>query len=118
MTYTFPLPPNLANARLHWAIKYRRQNEWQGKAIVLEPKLRGQRQVVPRARVTVVLYVHQRMDDDNAVARIKWCLDLLVRRGILAGDKRPQCELAGTPEQHIDRKHQRVELTVEPALSM
>lgn len=115
MKYTLPLPPNMANGRVHWRAKYEAQKTWAAHAIVVEPKLRGSQQVTPRAVVTAVLYVHQAMDDDNAVARIKWCLDLLVRRGILAGDKRPQCQLAGIPDQFVDRKNPRVELTVEPA---
>jgi hypothetical protein len=116
--FTLPLPPNMANGRMHWRAKYEAQKSWAARAIVAEPQLRGRHDVVPRAVVTAVLYVHQAMDDDNAVARIKWCLDLLVKRGILAGDKRPQCQLAGIPDQFVDRKNPRVELTVEPATTL
>lgn len=107
------MPPNLANARLHWAVKYKRQNAWAAHAIVAEPKLRGQHTPMARAQVTAVLYPYNPMDDDNAVARLKWPLDLLVRRQIIAGDQRPECELTGIPVQHIDRKRPRIELTIQ-----
>jgi hypothetical protein len=71
-------------------------------------KLRGD-----RYRVTATLYVHNRMDDDNAVARLKWPLDALVAAGLLVDDKRPYCELTGIPKQTIARREPRVELLLE-----
>jgi hypothetical protein len=107
------MPPNMANGRLHWRVKYRRQKEWQARALVFEKQLRGVHVPLEQVRVTAVLYPHQRMDDDNAIARLKWCLDLLVKCQVIVDDKRPHCELAGIPEQIIDRKNPRVELTVD-----
>ena len=113
ITLTFPMPPNLANARMHWAAKYKRQNAWALKALALERKLHGVHEPITRARITAVWHTYNRMDDDNAIARLKWCLDLLVRRQIIVDDKRPHCQLAGIPEQYIDRKNPRVEVTIE-----
>jgi len=62
-----------------------------------------------------VLYPRQLMDDDNAVARLKWCLDLLVERGIIVNDKRPHLTLTGIPDQRLGSKPTRIELTLEVA---
>lgn len=65
-----------------------------------------------RARVSAVLYLRQRMDDDNSVARLKWPLDLLKARGLIVDDKRPHLELVGIPEQR-QGSPQRIVLTLE-----
>jgi hypothetical protein len=53
------------------------------------------------------------MDDDNALARIKWAADWLQTRGYIVDDKRPHCRFT-IPEQVIDRKNQRLVLTITP----
>jgi hypothetical protein len=111
--YTFPMPPNLANARMHWAVKLRCHGEWKARAVVGDRRLRGRHRLLRRVRVTAVLYPRMRMDDDNAVARLKWCLDLLVERGIVVDDRRPYLELTGIPEQRLGSRPPRVELYVE-----
>lgn len=114
VTLTFPLPVNLANARLHWAAKLRRMHEWQNRAIVHERGLRGRHRRMERVRATAVYYIGraERMDDDNAVARLKWPLDLLKARGLIVDDKRPHLQLAGIPEQRQGTPR-RLELTLE-----
>lgn len=116
LTVVLPLPPNLANWRAHWAKKVRVHNEWKERAIAESRELRGRRPRRPFERVTVsaVLYVGCRMDDDNAVSRLKWCLDLLKERGLIVDDKRPHLELEGIPEQRTGSKR-RVELTLRVA---
>ena len=75
---TFPMPLNLANARMHWRTKHTAHLAWRLRAIVQEKLLRGRHRPMQCARATVVLYVGRvLMDHDNAVARLKWCLDLL-----------------------------------------
>ena len=110
---TFPMPLNLANARLHWAAKMRKHNEWKTRAVVGERALRGRHRAMQRVRVTAVMYVgHGPMDDDNATARLKWPLDLLKERGLIVDDKRPHLMLTGIPEQRQGNPR-RVVLTLE-----
>lgn len=89
-TITFPMPVNLANARLHWKDRAKLKAAWQQKAIVIEPFLRGKRPPMPlayaEAEAVLRLDGTSLMDQDNAVARLKWCLDLLVSRGWLFDD--------------------------------
>lgn len=113
VSVTFPMPLNLANARLHWAAKLRKHNEWKQRAIVTERALRGRHRPMQRVRVTAILYVGgDRMDDDNATARLKWPLDLLKERGLIVDDKRPHLMLTGIPEQRQGTPR-RIILTLE-----
>lgn len=48
-------------------------------------------------------------DADSALVDVK--KNALVRAGILADDKRPSCRVL-EPQQTIDRRHPRVEITV------
>lgn len=109
---TFPMPVNLANARLHWRAKTKAHDEWKLRAIVKERGLRGRHRPIERCHVTAVFYSRQPMDDDNCVARLKWPLDLLKERGIIMDDKRPHLMLTGIPEQRQGHP-QRIVLTVE-----
>lgn len=118
MKLTFPLPPNLANRRMHWAYRHRLHGDWKLAAVALERKLRRKdRPDEPHEKITIsaTLYVHQRMDLDNAVARLKWCIDMLVMCGIVVDDGPDHVTYTGMPDQVIDRDHQRVELIVEAA---
>ena len=114
---TLQLPANRANAREHWAATHGHRRAYKEQAYLdLYHQLGPPRQVKNRidpAIVTATLYVWSIMDDDNAVARLKWPLDALVTFGILQDDRRPHCQLAGIPEQVIDRKRPRVELVIE-----
>ena len=114
VTLTFPMPVNLANARMHWAQKNRHHNDWKVRALVGEKGLRGRHRKMERVRVSAVMYVGRAayMDDDNATARLKWCLDYMKERGLIVDDKRPHLTLAGIPEQRQGNP-KRVELTVE-----
>lgn len=109
---TFPMPVNLANARLHWHAKSKAHQEWIMRAVVSERGLRGRHTPMARCRVTALLYVKRAMDADNAVARLKWPLDLLKLRGIIADDSPAHLLLAGIPEQRAGHP-QRIVLVVE-----
>lgn len=113
-----PLPPNRANDRSHWRKVHREKKAYYELATF---QLLLQSDYGRRVRaeggdyfnVTATLYVKAKMDDDNAVARLKWPLDTLVNNGLLFSDKRPWCTLTGIPEQQIDRKHPRVEIVID-----
>lgn len=118
LALTLPMPPNLANARMHWRTKHKLLDQWRNRAIVLEKKLRGRGQypkAMQRVRVSATFYVGSSrylMDDDNATARLKWCLDLLKQCGVIVDDKRPHLTLTGIPDQQ-PAGPRRVELVVE-----
>lgn len=114
LTVTFPMPVNLANARMHWAQKNRRHNDWKLRALVIERALRVRpKRPMARVRVTAVMHVGRGiMDHDNAVARLKWCLDFLKERGVIVDDSPKHLTLAGIPEQRQGNP-KRVVLTLE-----
>ena len=111
MRITLPLPPNMANARMHWARKHRLQKMYRLRCTAYHPD-RPDAPIVP-ATVSATLYVWNMMDEDGAVARLKWPIDWLVYRDILANDD-PASMTLGKVAQVIDRKNQRVELRILP----
>lgn len=112
LTLTLPLPVNLANSRMHWRTKSRAHQEWENHAIATERQLRVRPVPMQRATASAVLYVGRWvMDDDNATARVKWCLDLAKRQGLILDDKRPHLTLLGIPEQRPEMPR-RIELTL------
>lgn len=114
LTFTFPMPVNLANARMHWAVKLRKHNEWKTRAMVGERGLRGRHKPMACVRVTAVFYLGRGpfCDADNITARLKWPLDFLKERGIITDDGPRYLTLAGIPEQRQGNP-KRVVLTVE-----
>lgn len=111
-----PLPPNIANARMHWRVKqrekvaYRDRLDW-----LLIAKQLPAPPVVPFPVVWIgtTLHLWAYMDDDNALGRGKWAYDWLKRVGYIVDDKRPYCHFT-VPAQVIDRTDQRLVLTLTP----
>lgn len=129
LTLTVPLPPNLTNrrsGRSHWRVVRNEQLAYWNRLDNL--RLMGEIPPPPpepwrKARARVVLYVHQRMDHSNAMARLKWIEDWLAGRkkhGIPRGeqyivdDSPDHLVYEGLPGQEIDRKNPRVEITLTP----
>lgn len=118
MRLVLPLPPNAANSRRSWRVALRDKKAYWGQCSLL---LSARRVPLPppvrpeRVRLTAVLYLHNFMDDDNAMARLKPVLDWLKGWGYIADDRRKNIEWSGLPEQHIDRQNPRCEIVVEPA---
>lgn len=112
MDMTLPLPPNVANARMHWAVKHRKQSDYRLRCTAAHME----RPAVPiaPARLTARFFLHNRMDEDNLTARLKWAQDWLVDRQIILDDHLDALTL-GSVTQAIDRKNMRLELTVEEA---
>lgn len=108
---TFPLPPNMANdlAAKHWAVARRRKRGW---TLLTdswaETSLPSYEDPV---RLDATLYLWNRMDSDNLVARLKWIQDWLVDRRVIVDDH-PDALVLGEISQEIDRKAQRVEVTL------
>lgn len=117
ITLELPLPVNLANARMHWRVKDRERKAYRATLdLLLAAKRLPSPPVAPLSPIVIrpALYVWSQMDDDNALARVKWAADWLKTHGYIVDDKRPHCRFT-IPEQVIDRKNQRLVLTLTPA---
>lgn len=118
---TVPLPPSLTNSgpgrSRHW-----RALEREKKAYWNSLDMRRFARLIPpappepmaHAEIRAVLFMWNFMDDDNAMARLKWVVDWLRKRGYFLADDRKHLRYAGMPEQKIDRREPRVELTLTP----
>lgn len=122
MRLVLPLPPNRANARLHWRAVHRAKTiYWQRCDNV---QLLGEHGIFicpppPKAPfqsalLAATLYLHQLMDEDNALSRTKWLGDWLVTRRYLVDDTRDRVRWAAIPDQIVDRKNPRISLTIVP----
>ena len=128
---TLPLPPNRANAREHWRVTHRKKKVYYGTMDgvmvgampdgtkitlvrtaphgALRPRLTQPEQ--RRMHLAATFYVWAKMDQGNAVARLKWIEDALVHFGLLKDDSEEWLGLE-IPKQVIDRKRQRVEIVL------
>ena len=123
LTLTLPLPPNMANGRMHWRAKERARNayvelcDWWRATRVMSPSktLYTPEQPLTGVTLSAVIALWNPMDDDNCMARLKWSVDWLVSRKFLAGDSRKHVRWAGIPEQRIDRsgKPHSVTITIQ-----
>jgi hypothetical protein len=114
LMFHLPMPPNVANGRMHWRVKlkHRQQYERHLDALWFAKKLpRLPRTPWTEAEIAVQMRLRSWMDDDNAVARCKWPLDWLVKAGYLVDDKRKHLRWAGFPTQVVSRK-------LEPELTL
>ena len=112
---TLPLPPNRANAREHWRVTWRKKAVYYEKAeweLKFGGRMRSVKLPLERPILTATLYVWQKMDPDNATARLKWPIDCLVRCGLLVDDSEKHLDFTEIPRQVIDRKNQRVEIVL------
>ena len=112
-TFVLPLPPNRANARWHWRTEKQKKDTWFTHADALYRVSKEPPMAPGKTRVTAKLYTWNKMDIDNLFGRVKWPMDWLVRRGYLADDDPDSIEWAGIPKQEVDRKNQRIEITLE-----
>ena len=117
--FRLPMPPNLANARMHHMVKHRAKVEyWRHLDLLLAGKVfdAPPAQPLQKATLAITLTLGNPMDDYNAIARTKWAQDWLVSRGYVAGDSRKHLRLVGLPEQRITRKNAPcLELVLEAA---
>ncbi len=106
----FPLPPNMANMRMHHMKKHRAKLAYWQLCTVwaqnqgIRPPLKP-----PETKSTLyfTLYVGNIMDKGNAYHRIKWLEDWLVWAGYLVDDRPAYLEPV-LQHQEIDRKNPRV----------
>jgi hypothetical protein len=117
LVITLPLPPSMANARVHWRVKNRQRVAYFEHCDVLHriDKGIGFPPSLPErsARLGFTLYCANRHDDDNALSRCKFATDWLVKRGYLVDDAPKFCRMS-IPEQVItrDKAKQRLEIVI------
>ena len=105
LVLVFPMPPNLANSRMHWRVKHKAKvRYWE-----LLDNLSLMKQIpytTLRGRVSVssAMTLKARMDQDNAMARHKWVMDWLTTRAYWADDSDRYVHWTGLPTQTISRK--------------
>lgn len=113
LTLTVPLPPNAANLRRSWRVALREKKAyWRTLDMIYLTALpRAPAAPFDPATIAVHFYVWSLMDPDNAMHRLKPLLDWM--KGLYIGDDGPKrLKWAGLPEQTIDRRNQRVVVTV------
>ena len=111
MKITLPLPPNMANSRLHWRVKNRKRKEYFEAcdlAAILVP-VRERALLVRRApsiektMIRATVYCGALHDEDNLLARLKFPVDWMVRRGFLKDDGPMQISWYWPIEQVVKR---------------
>ena len=114
LVFELPLPTNMANGRLHWAVKNKKRQAYLNDCDVINWAI-FRRCFTPfeNATATITMRVARLHDHDNAFARCKWAIDWLVSRGVIADDS-PKClSYSGLPTQTIDRKNPGITITLE-----
>lgn len=120
MRFVLPVPPNRANARGGWRKHHRAKLDYWERldTIQLLKAHEGFEAAVPperpfaQARIAATLYTWNLSDEDALMVRCKWILDWLVTRGYVVNDDRRRLRWTAIPEQVIDRKNPRVEITL------
>ena len=118
LVIALPMPVNLGNARMHWAVKLKNKKAYFATLDTLAsvylkagpPEFLPYRVVPPpripmhKATVRAHAVLGGSMDDDNLMARMKYPMDWLVRRGYIVDDKREHLRWEGIPTQEVSRK--------------
>lgn len=107
-TFNFPMPPNLGNARMHWAVKHKKKTAfWQMADLLVAGGVFPKPPKKPwgKAKITASCVVGAINDTDNLMARMKWIGDFLTTRGYIVDDKPKHLEWSGMPTQRVSRKN-------------
>ena len=117
MQLRLPLPPNRANARGHWRKHhFAKKRYWE---TLDRLQLIGKLPPPPpepfyKVMATVTFRLWAKMDQGNALNRMKWIEDWLTKRGYIIDDKEKHFEYTGLPKQVIARGNQGADLVLEP----
>jgi Holliday junction resolvase RusA-like endonuclease len=109
------LPEQMANgSHGHWSVRQRKLSFAQGMVLAYARNQRWRR-VQGRARLTIVLVFpnHRRRDTDGLYARVKGCVDGLVRGGYIEDDNADVLDLHVRAEVRPGQRA--TELTLEAA---
>jgi hypothetical protein len=118
MKLVVPMPINLANSRMHWRVRHRKKEAYWALLNTLKGTKnipRPPRQPPLKATISAVMYLHNPMDDGNAMGRMKWVEDWLTSWGYITDDSKKHLEWTGFPKQVIDRKNPRIEIELKEA---
>lgn len=102
----FPMPPNLANGRMHWREKHRAKTQyWRtlDNALMLGHIPPPPAASFQRSTIRSVMHLGAHMDDGNAMNRHKWIEDWLVTRGYIADDRKSMLTWESFPAQIVKR---------------
>ena len=105
--FTFPLPPQRANARGHWRVDHTAKTRFWAHCDELQNIGRlPAPPAVPwqRAEAEARCYLWNPMDQGNLLSRMKWIEDWLVTRGYLVDDRARNLVWISVPEQAVTRK--------------
>ena len=116
LTFTFPMPVNLANSRMHWRVKENHRQAFYAMCdLLLKGKIFPKPPKTPWEKSTIAsrMVLGGAMDDSNAMARHKWIEDWLRDRRYIVDDNKKHLKWAGFPEQRVSRKNSpEVEITL------
>ena len=115
--FDLPLPPNMANMRMHHMKRHREKLAyWQLCTVWAQNQGIRPPKKPPEGKSTLyfTLYVGGVMDKGNAYNRIKWSEDWLVKQGYLVDDRPAYLEPV-LQDQVIDRKNPRIHIILTAA---
>lgn len=108
-----PEPPNIANARMHWAAKNRKRKAYMDVAWpIARSQVKPPKPPPERVRIRAHFRLWNLRDDDNLTASLKWALDALKGR-YFVDDSSEHLELE-KPTQEIHRRNRGVTLEIWP----
>lgn len=120
---TVPMPPNLTNrasGKSHWRTIQREHDTY---FTLLDMRLTiGMIPDPPRVPIdppliSSTMYLGAQMDQDNAMARHKWLIDWLSKRGFIGNDRRARW--AAFPHQVVKRgQDYRIELAIRHQVTL
>ena len=118
LTFVLPLPPNLGNSSMHWAVKARQKKAYLEECDGLQNIRRvplPPRDPFAKATVSATMYVGKLHDHENAKFRAyKWPCDWLKTRGYMLDDNPKVCTMLA-PEQVVKQgQDYRLVLTLTP----
>ena len=114
--FVVPLPLNIANARLHWRSRLKKKKQLWADLDLLQMARKipaAPRKPWDKTNITVHFYLWNSSDVSNLMARMKFVEDWLVNSGYIVDDSPKHLTYTGLPGQSIDRKNQRLEVTLE-----
>ncbi len=117
MKITLPLPPNMANKSWgHWTKKHKAQKAYMVLCMLKHKCHGGTLPAGIRKEITATIYNTRLMDQDNAMARLKWPVDWINRTGFIVDDDPDHLVWTGLPTQVKCKKDERrVEFVLEAA---
>jgi hypothetical protein len=108
----------MANSRFHWRVKENKRKAYFESCdllAIINRRSLPDRPQSAHVRLRATIYCGGHMDADNALSRLKWPTDWLVRHGYLRGDREKDITWVWPIEQVVKRNHQyRVEFELSP----